>query len=320
MGERGDGWARALDAGLCADTPLSSVDLTICGPMSETGLQALENLLLNKSLSSVSVIVEGDMSHSLAVTLSRALAGQTALKSLELRVNGKLSFCCANLIERGIVKNNSLSNLVVSLHGELPDNWQAIVENLNVRLTEKSTVTLEIYPNTFSQVTATQLTDVRPCVIEYGLFEQESVTLNVWGELTVDGAEALYNLLPCTSVCHLTLNIHGKLTDDFLHCTARHVDKQKPLCPITINTWEQLTNEGKALFKELELDKNPAVTLNVCEVHVPSDESGDNKIVSIDNPASLIALLEEAENTGKENLTVTINVQSDDSSDIDDFM
>ena len=313
LGERGEGWARALDAGLCADTPLSSVDFTICGPMSETALQALENLLLNKSLSSVSVIVKGDMSHSLAVTLSRVLSGQTAVKLLDLSIFGKLSFCCANLIEQGIVKSNSLTNLAFSLHGELPDYWQPIVENLNVRLAEKSTVTFEIYPNTLSQVTATQLTDVRPYVINCGFFEERSVTLNVWGVLTVDGAEALYNVLPCTSVCHLTLNIHGKLTDDFLHCTARYVDKQKPLCPITINTWGQLTNEGRALFKELELDKNPAVTLNVCDVHVPSDESGDNEIESIDNPASLIALLEGAENTRKENLRVRINVQSDDS-------
>ena len=318
LGERGEGWARALDAGLCADTPLSSVNLTVCGPMSQTALQAFENLVLNKSLSCVSVIVEEGMSHSLAVTLSRALAGQTDFKSLELRVNGKLSFCCANLIERGIVKNKSLSDLVFSLHGELPDNWQTIVENLNVRLAEKATVTFEIYPNTLSQVTASQVTDFRPSAIKYGFFEQESVTLNVWGELTADSAEALYNVSRCTWVCHLTLNIHGKLTDDFLHCTARHVDKQKRLCPITINTWDQLTNEGKALFKELELDKNPAVTLNVCDVHVPSDESGDNKIVSIDNPASLVALLEEAENTRKENLTVTINVQSDDFTTCDD--
>ena len=44
--------------------------------------------------------------------------------------------------------------------------------------------------------------------------------------------------------------------------------------------------------------------------HVRSDESVDDKTVSIDNPASLIALL-ESENTGKENLTVTINFQSD---------
>ena len=313
LGEKGDGWARALDAALCADTPLSSVNLTICGPMSETALQALENLLLNKSLSFLSVFVTGDMPDSLAVTLSRALTDQTALKVLELRVNGKLSFFCANLIEQGIVKNNSLCDLVFCLLGERPDDWQVIVENLNVRLAEKSTVNFEIHPNTFSQVTATQLTDFLPCVINYGFFEQESVTLNVWGELTVDGAEGLYNVLPCSSLCNQTLNIHGKLTDDFLHCTARHVDNPKPLCPITINTWDQLSNEGKALFKELELDKNPAVTLNVCEVHVPSDESGDNEIVSIDNPVSLIALLEEAENTGKENLTVTINVQSDDS-------
>ena len=313
LGERREGWARALDTGLCADTPLSSVNLRIYGPMSETALQAFENLLLNKSLSCVSVIVEGDMLDSLAVTLARFLTGQTVVKSLDLRCNGKLSVCCANLMERGIVNNNSLSNLVFSVHAERPDNWQAIVENLNVRLAEKSTVTFGIYPNTFMQVTATQLTAFRPCVIKYGLFEQESVTLNVWGELPVDGAEAFYNLLPCTWVCHLTLNIHGKLTDDFLHCIARHVDKQKPLCPITINTWDQLTNEGKALFKELELDKNPAVTLNVCDVQVLSVESGDNKIVSIDNPAAFITLLEEAENTGKENLTVTINAESDDS-------
>ena len=44
--------------------------------------------------------------------------------------------------------------------------------------------------------------------------------------------------------------------------------------------------------------------------HVRSDESVDDKTVSIDNHASLIALL-ESENTGKENLTVTINFQSD---------
>ena len=312
IGERGDGWARALDAGLCADTPLSSVNLTISGQMSETALQALENLFLNKSLSSVSLIVEGDMSYSLAVILSRALAGETAVKSLELRVNGKLSFCCANLIERGIVKNNSLSNLVVSLRGELPDNWQAIVENLNAQLAERSSVTFEIYPNPFSPVTAIQLRDVLPCGVDYGLLlPEDSITLNVWGVLTVDGAEALWeyplNWVPTT------LNIHGKLTDDFLQCLARPVDEEEPLCSVTINTWDQLTNEGRAIFKELELDKNLAVTLNVCDKHVPSDESGDNEIESIDDPESLIALFEEAENSGKENLTVTINVQSDDS-------
>ena len=312
LGEKAEGWARALDAGLCADTPLSSVNLTMCGPLSETALQALENLLLNKSLSSVSIIVEGDMPDSLAITLGRCLTGQTAVKSLELRVNGKLSFCCANLIEQGIVKNNSLSNLVVSLHGERPDNWHAIVENLNVRLAEKSTVTFEIYPNTLSQVTASQVTDFRPSAIKYGLFDRESVTLNVWGELTVDGAEALYDVLPRSLACHLMLNIHGKLTDDFLRCTARRVDKRYSLCHITINTWDQLTNERKALFNKLELDKNPAVTLNVCDVHLPSDESRNNEIESIDDPDSLIALLEKAENTGKENLTVTINVGSDD--------
>ena len=68
VGERGDDWVGALGARLCADTPLSYVNLTVYGPLSETALQALENLLLNKSLSSVSVLVKGDMPNSLAVT------------------------------------------------------------------------------------------------------------------------------------------------------------------------------------------------------------------------------------------------------------
>ena len=85
----------------------------------------------------MSVIVKGDMLLSLAVTLARCLTGQSAVKSLELRVRGKLSFCCANVTERGIIKNNSLSSFVLCLHGDLPDNWQAIVENLNVRLADK---------------------------------------------------------------------------------------------------------------------------------------------------------------------------------------
>ncbi|XP_015749428.1 PREDICTED: uncharacterized protein LOC107329205 [Acropora digitifera] len=146
--ETDDGWASALNAGLSADTPLSSVGLRICGSMSETALHALEKVCLNKSLTSLSVIVEGDMPDSLAVTLARSLAGQTAVKFLDLSIFGKLSFFCVDLIEQGIVKNNSLTNLVFSLHGEIPDNWQAIVENLNVRLAEKSTVNFAIYPNT----------------------------------------------------------------------------------------------------------------------------------------------------------------------------
>ena len=51
----------------------------------------------------------------------------------------------------------------------------------------------------------------------------------------------------------------------------------------------------------------------MCEVPVPSGESGDNEVESIDDPESLIAFFEEAEISGKEHLTVTVHVQSDDS-------
>ena len=48
-------------------------------------------------------------------------------------------------------------------------------------------------------------------------------------------------------------------------------------------------------------------------MHVPSDESGDNKVESIDDPESLIALLEAEENSGKE----TSNIQRRDPSFVD---
>ena len=67
LGERGDGWARALGARLRADAPLSSVNLTK-SRMTDTALQALESLLLTKSLYSVSVVMERNMSHYLAVS------------------------------------------------------------------------------------------------------------------------------------------------------------------------------------------------------------------------------------------------------------
>ncbi|XP_068687992.1 uncharacterized protein, partial [Montipora foliosa] len=111
---------------------------------------------------------------------------------------------------------------------------------------------------------------------------------------------------------HLTLDIHGKLTDDILNFTARWVDKRKTLSSLTINTWEQLTKEEKTLFKELKLDKNPAVTLNVRDVPAPSEESRDDEFVCVDDHESLIALFKEAKNTGKQSLNATINIDSSD--------
>ncbi|XP_068751375.1 uncharacterized protein [Montipora capricornis] len=311
--ESDDGWAKALDAGLCADTPLSTVGVRIHGSLSPAALQALENLLFNKFLSSLSLYIYGDMKDSLAVVLARGLAGEIAVKEVDLCVSGKLSLHGAKLIERGIVGNNSRTKLIVSLRGEVPDNWQALGNNLHSRFGQKTPALITIHPNTFSKVTASQVAHFRPFGIMGGSRVRQNVTLNVWGELGGDGAEALFEGLSRKHVSHLTLDIHGKLTDDILNTTARWVEERNTQSSLTINAWAQLTKKEKNLFEELKLDKNPAVTLNVRDVPAPPEESRDNEFVSIDNLDSLIALFKEGKNTRKKhNLSARISIESDD--------
>ena len=307
-GRRGDGWASALDVGLGADSSLSSVGLRIYGILNQSALQAVENLMFNKCLSSLSITMYGDVQESLAKTLARGVAGESAVKFLDLCVNGNLSFNGAYSLEEGILKSGSLRNVKVSVNGELPVNWQAVGENLHAKLAEKGVVSA-IYPNTFSKVKDSQVTSLNRTLSRTHLVQQ-NVTLDVWGELSGDSCEAVCELLLHTPVSNLTLNIHGKLTDEILRCTARCVKEQGKPSSITINVWAQMT-EKENLINELGLDKNPSVSLNVCGTSAPSKESSDKEVISIDEPSSLFAFFDEAEKVSSESLSLTINLMPD---------
>ena len=248
---RGEGWASALDVGLGADSSLSSVGLRIYGILNQSALQAVENLLFNKCLSSLSIALYGDVQESLVKALAGGLAGNSAVKFLDLCINGKLSFDGAYSLEEGILRNGSLRNVKVSVNGELPVNWQAVGENLHGKLAEKGVVSA-IYPNTFSKVKGSQVTRLNRMLLSAKThLVQENVTLNVWGELSGDGSKAVFEVLLNTPVSHLTLNIHGQLTDEFLRCTAKCVKKQEIPSSITINSWVQMTEKEKNLINEL---------------------------------------------------------------------
>ena len=260
----GEGWASALDVGLGADSSLSSVGLRICGILNQSALQAVENLLFNKSLSSLSITVDGDVQESLVKALAGGLAGNSAVKFLDLCVNGKLSFDGAYSLEEGILRNGSLRSVKVSVNGECPVNWHAVGENLYGKLNEKGVVSA-IHPNTFNKVKGSQVTRLNRMLLSAKTYlVQQNVTLNVWGELSGDGSKAVCEVLFHYPVSHLTLNIHGQLTDEILRCTARCVKKRKRSSSITINAWAQITEKEKNLINELGLDKNPSVSLNVC--------------------------------------------------------
>ena len=180
------------------DFGLSSVRLRICGSLGSSSLQEVENLLLHKCLSSLSITVCGDVQESLVEALARGLAGESAVKFLDLCVNGNFSFRGAYLLEQGILRNRSLTNIKVSVNGEPPENWQAVAKNLRAQFAEKAIVS-EIYPNTFSKVKDSQVTHLNRFLSKTDL-KQQTVTLNVWGELSGDGCKAVCEVLLHTPV------------------------------------------------------------------------------------------------------------------------
>ena len=309
---RGEGWASALDVGLGADSSLSSVGLRIYGILNQSALQAVENLLFNKCLSSLSISIYGDVQESLAKVLARGLAGKSAAKFLDLCVKGELSFDGACSLEEGILRNGSLRNVKISVNGELPVNWQAVGENLHAKLAEKGVVS-SIYPNTFSKVKGSQVTSLDRMLLSKTHLVQQNVTLNVWGDLSGDGSKAMCEFLLHTPVSHLTLNIHGQLTDEILRCTARCVREQEKPSSITVNSWVQMTEKEKNLINELGLDKNPSVSLNACKTGAPLKESSDSEVISIGEQSSLFAFFEKAEKVSSKSLSLTINLMPDTS-------
>ena len=308
----GQGWTSALDVGLSADSSLSSIGLRIYGVLNQSALQAVENLLFNKCLSSFSITMYGDVKESLVKALAGGLAGNSSVKFLDLCVNGKLSFDGACSLEEGILRNGSLRNVKVSVNGELPVNWQAVGENLHGKLAEKGVVSA-IYPNTFSKVKGSQVTRLNHILFSETHFVQQNVTLNVWGELSGDASKAVFAVLLLNPVSQVTLNIHGQVTDEILRCTARCVKKQERPSSITVNAWVQMTEKEKNLINELGLDKNPSVSLNVCGTGAPSKESSDSEVISSDEPSSLFAFFEEAERVSSKSVSLTINQMPDPS-------
>ena len=292
---------------------LSSVRLRICGSLGSSSLQDVEDFLLQKCLSSLSITVCGDVQEALVEALARGLAGESNVKFLDLCVIGNFSFRGASLLEQGILRNRSLRNIKVSVNGEPPENWQAVAKNLRAQFAEKAIVS-EIYPNTWSKVKDSQLRHLNWFLISD--LKQQTVTLNVWSELSGDGFKAVCDVLLHTPVSHLTLNIHGQLTSEMLRYIARCVEEQEKLSPITINAWVELTEKENKLIKELGLDKNPSFSLNVCGTSAPLKESSDSTVFPSDEPQSLIALFEKAtkspsseftEDTSQKSPTIKIN-------------
>ena len=291
----------AVNTGLSADNPLSSkIVLEIHGSMSHTAIQALQKLLTNKSLISLSLHICGDVLDLLVAAVSNALANQTALKSIDLRLGGKLSSSCVNILQKGLLENTSLNYFKVVVLGEVPDNWQSVMETLYS--TKKSQVTYVFCPNTVGNIAEEHIDLV---LAENGLVPKQHLTLSVWGKLSCEEAEALCKVLVSSSLALLTLNVHGNLSDDVIISIASGLKGCKTLSFLVVNIWGNLSLEGRTILSTLT---NLGVHLNV---HTTPEESNLLLDVSVDNRSALKSFLAKVKDTSKEKVRLTINDNGD---------
>ena len=294
-----EGFFNALETGLA---PLTSVGLELLGSMKYTATRALQNFLSNKSLKSFSLsIVEVDVQDLLVAAVSEALARHKVLKSLDLHFGGPLSSSSANFLEKGLMENSSLNYLRLCVHGELPGNWHSVVENL--RLAKNSSVVCSIYPNTWNNI-ADNLRD--PVIVRKGLNLKQHFTVNIWGEMSCEAAEALCEALALSSITFLTLNVRGNLTSGVANSIARCLEGNQTLSVLSINIWGELTTEGGIVLSRLSKE-NLSVQLKEHDVRIGPDESNNILDITMDNPAALRAFFTKVKERRNENFRLTIN-------------
>ena len=258
LNECDESWASALERGLSADTPLTSVVLRIYGSLSVEAIAGLKRVLSNRSLAFLTLIVYGKMQDSLATSVGETLATESILKSLTLIIYGKVSDSGAISLGRGFLKNSALNSLEVKVLGELPDNWVTVAEKLPEE--KKTKMSIAFHPNIIGTISKAQVTRLRPG------FELQSLTLNLWGELSCTGADTLCNLLITSSTSCVTLNIHGKVTDNVAECLVSYLKPCKTLSSLSINIWGELTRGGSSALQELAYNGKYWFALNVCSV------------------------------------------------------
>ena len=295
-----EGFFSALETGLGT---LTSVVLELNGSMKYTATRDLQNFLSNKHLNSVSLRIVGGVQDLLVATVSEVLAKQLVLKSLDLHLEGPLSSSSASFLEKGLMENSSLSYIRLRVYGDLPGNWHSVVENLG--LAKKSPVCCSIYPNTFNNVANVYF---RPFLVRKGLNVKQHLTVNVWGEMKCEVADALSEVLAPSSITFLTLNVRGNLTSEVSNSIARCLKENKILSSLSINLWGELTTEGGIVSSSLS--KNSRVQLNIHDVRVGPAELNNVLVITTDNPAAMRVFFTKVKDRRKEKVSLTINNDS----------
>ena len=305
--EWGEAWARALEKGLSADTPMKSVVLKISGSLSDTAILALKRVLVNTSLTCLVVTIFGDMQDSLAAALCEGLSEQAVLKSFTLIVFGRLSESGIVFLKRGFLQNCSVDALEVKIFGKVPDSWATVIKG--VISTNKAKQSCTFHPNTSGNIAAAKVACLTP-VLAKKSFNLEQ-TLNIWGELSCEVIEAVGRLLVKSTPFRLTLNIHENVTDDVASSLMSYLKIENCIHLVTFNIWGELTTNGKAAIERFS-GANRNANLKVIVHDLISDCSPCGLHFCIDEPSLLPSVFTKVKDTGTSELSLTISGASDD--------
>ena len=297
----------ALQKGLFAGKRLKSVVLKICGSFSDTTIQALKGILDNQFLTSFVAIICGDMQDSLATAVGSGLAFQTVLKSFTLIVYGRLGQLGVNSLDRGVLQNSSLESLEVKVFGELPNNWATFVKSKISAKKPKQALTF--HPNIKGNISDAEVAFLFPVLPNTSLNVEQSI--NVWGELSSTGAQALGKFLGDSPPSRLNVNFHGKVTDHVASILTSNLKFHKTMTFLTFNIWGEITTNGKAAIEEFSSSNyNHGLNLNIHDLM--SDYGPDSLDFCIDDPSLLSSVFTKVKDSGTAELSITIAGMSED--------
>ncbi len=257
LNEINDNWARAVDIGLSRSTQLKSVIFEFHGLLSSAAVQTLKLLLSNTSLISFSLIIFGNVEDCLASGLSEALLGDTALESLTVIAHGNLSNFGADSLVKGFQENRTLHSLAFKVFGGVPKHWRAMVDKIYALVANKTWKSLVLHPNvrgTFANPSnASKASLLKPILREN--FAVKTLTINMWGKLSICNAEALENhLLKASPLSSLILNVHGKVSNGVADYLVKIFVAYKKRFFLTINVWGEITSYGRSSLRRLSTE------------------------------------------------------------------
>jgi len=244
-------WAGDVSGtGLLKSTQLESVDLKYYDVPDSTAVHAFKLLLSKRSLISFTLTLFGDMEDCLASALSEGLSEETTLKSFTVVIHGSVSNHGATLLANGFLLNRTLHSLALKVLGDLPEHWTRVVDKIHELTATKSWKSLTLHPNTKGKFVDASFSLLDP-ISRVGLLEK-TLTLNLWGELSVHNVDILGGrLLQTSPLSRLTLNVNGKVSNNVADRLTNFFVTSNVHLSLTINLSGEITSCGQTALQRL---------------------------------------------------------------------